>query len=140
MTQGVSDILAKCGFYHRCTLLIVFKSRKPVKILMIKRFIAGFIALVTFTFAAPAWADADAGAQVFSSNCAACHIGGGNAVNAAKTLRKADLEQYDMLDVDKIITQVTNGKNAMPSFSGRLTPDQIADVAAYVLQQSEAGW
>ncbi|MEM6452572.1 MAG: hypothetical protein AAF703_19930 [Cyanobacteria bacterium P01_D01_bin.105] len=36
--------------------------------------------------------------------------------------------------------QVTNGKSAMPSFSGRLTEDQIASVAEYVLQQSEAGW
>lgn len=107
---------------------------------MIKRFVAGLIALLTFTFAAPAFADAAEGAQVFSANCAACHIGGGNAVNAAKTLKKTDLEQYEMNSADKIIYQVTNGKNAMPSFSGRLTEDQIVSVAEYVLQQSEAGW
>ncbi|MEL6779181.1 MAG: c-type cytochrome [Cyanobacteria bacterium J06597_16] len=104
---------------------------------MLKRLFAGLIALVTFTFAAPALAD---GAQIFSANCAACHIGGGNAVNAAKTLSKADLEQYEMNDVSKIITQVTNGKNAMPSFQGRLTDDEIATVAQYVLDTSEAGW
>jgi len=107
---------------------------------MIKRFVAGLFALLTFTFAAPAFADAGAGAQVFSANCAACHIGGGNAVNAAKTLKKEALEQYEMNSAEKIVYQVTNGKNAMPSFKGRLTDDQIADVAAYVLQQSEAGW
>ncbi len=104
---------------------------------MIKRLFAGLIALLTFTFAAPALAD---GAQVFSANCAACHIGGGNAVNAAKTLKIADLEQYGMNSTEAIVTQVTNGKNAMPSFKGRLTDDEIASVAAYVLQQSEAGW
>lgn len=104
---------------------------------MLKRLFAGLIALLTFTFAAPALAD---GAQVFSANCAACHMGGRNAVNPAKTLQKADLEQYEMNSADKIITQVTNGKNAMPSFKGRLTDDQIASVAEYVLQQSAAGW
>lgn len=104
---------------------------------MLKRLIAGLFAVLTFTFAAPALAD---GAQTFSANCAACHIGGGNAVNAQKTLKKDVLEQYEMFDADKIIYQVKNGKNAMPSFTGRLTDDQIAEVANYVLSQAEAGW
>jgi cytochrome c6 len=104
---------------------------------MIKRLFAGILALLSFAFAAPALAD---GAQVFSANCAACHIGGGNAVNAAKTLKQVDLEQYGMNSVEAIVTQVTNGKNAMPSFRGRISDDEIAAVAAYVLQQSEAGW
>lgn len=107
---------------------------------MLKRFIAGLFVILTFTFAAPALADSGAGAQVFSANCAACHVGGGNAVNAQKTLKKDVLEQYGMFDADKIIYQVKNGKNAMPSFTGRLTDDQIVDVAAYVLKQAEAGW
>ena len=37
-------------------------------------------------------------------------------------------------------TQVTNGKNAMPAFGGRLSDDDIADVAAYEITTSEAGW
>ena len=36
--------------------------------------------------------------------------------------------------------QVTNGKAAMPAFTGRLTAEQIDDVATYVLAQSEKGW
>ena len=87
---------------------------------MIKRLFAGLLVLLSFTFAAPALAD---GAQVFSANCAACHIGGGNAVNPAKTLKKADLEQKEMKSADKNITQETNGKIAMHSFQGRLTAD-----------------
>ena len=31
-----------------------------------------------------------------------------------------------------VVDRVTNGKGVMPSFSGQLTPKQIADVAAYV--------
>ena len=56
--------------------------------------------------AAPSFAaDSAHGGQVFSANCAACHMGGGNVVNAERTL-KAD----------------------------------IADVAAYVIEQSAKGW
>ena len=33
---------------------------------------------------------------------------------------------------DLVVERVTNGQGAMPSFSGSLTPQQIADVAAYV--------
>lgn len=80
------------------------------------------------------------GSQVFTSNCAACHIGGGNVVNGAKTLKLADLEKYEMASLETIKYQVTNGKNAMPAFAGRLTEEEIDDVAAYVLDKAEKGW
>lgn len=85
-------------------------------------------------------ADLDHGAQIFANNCAACHIGGGNVVNGAKTLKQADLEQYGMASLEAITTQVTNGKAAMPAFKGRLSSEDIADVATYVLHQAEQGW
>jgi cytochrome c6 len=100
------------------------------------------IALVTVAFNRPALADGDAasGAKIFSANCAACHMGGNNVIMANKTLKKDALEKYKMNSLDAITTQVTNGKNAMPSFKGRLNAQQIEDVATYVLQQSEKGW
>lgn len=85
-------------------------------------------------------ADLGHGGQIFGNNCAACHIGGGNVVNGAKTLKQADLEKYDMASSEAIISQVTNGKNAMPAFKGRLSDEDIADVAAYILSQAEQGW
>ena len=94
-----------------------------------------------FLAAPPALAaDAAAGGQVFSANCAACHIGGGNAVNPAKTLKKDDLVAYGKDTSEAISTQVTNGNGGMPAFGGRLTPEQIENVAAYVLEQSAKGW
>jgi cytochrome c6 len=36
--------------------------------------------------------------------------------------------------------QVTNGKNAMPAFGGKLSAGDIADVASYVIEQSAKGW
>ena len=99
------------------------------------------IALFCLTFASPAYAgDAAKGAQVFSANCAACHMGGNNVVNGAKTLKKGDLEKYGMYSAEAIITQVTNGKMAMPSFKGKLNSEQIENVAAYVLSQADKGW
>lgn len=85
-------------------------------------------------------ADAVAGAKIFSANCAACHIGGGNVVNAVKTLKKTDLTKYGMDSSDSIITQVTNGKNAMPAFKSKLSGADIENVAAYVLSKAEDGW
>jgi cytochrome c6 len=95
--------------------------------------------------AAPSYAaDAAHGAQIFSANCAACHMGGGNVVNAERTLKAEALEAYLANYASDheaaIATQVTNGKNAMPAFLGKLTEADIADVAAYVEEQASKGW
>ena len=95
--------------------------------------------------AAPSFAaDAAHGGQIFSANCAACHMGGGNVVNAERTLKQEALTSYlDNYASDHeaaIAYQVTNGKNAMPAFGGKLSEADIADVAAYVEQQSSNGW
>lgn len=103
--------------------------------------VVAFVASTVFLMASPAMAaDAGAGTQVFASNCAACHIGGGNAVNPAKTLKTDDLVANGKDTAEAIVTQVTNGNGAMPAFAGRLTPEQIENVAAYVLSQADKGW
>ncbi len=59
-----------------------------------------------------------------------------------KTLEKQALETYlaGGRNEKAVITQVTNGKNSMPAFGGRLTEDDIANVASYVIATSEKGW
>ncbi len=84
-------------------------------------------------------ADATGGAKIFSANCAACHAGGRHVIMADKTLKQEALEKYNMNSIDAIANQVTNWKNAMPAFKGRLSQAQIEDVASYVLAQSEKG-
>ncbi|WP_414551396.1 cytochrome c6 PetJ [Anabaena sp. CCY 0017] len=99
------------------------------------------ITIFTFAFSSPALAaDTVNGAKIFSANCAACHAGGRNLVQAQKTLKKDALEKYGLYSEAAIISQVTNGKNAMPAFKGRLKSEQIEDVAAYVLEQADKGW
>jgi cytochrome c6 len=98
-------------------------------------------ALFAVTFGSPAQAaEAASGAKIFSANCAACHAGGNNVIMANKNLKKEALAEYGMNSIAAITTQVTNGKNAMPAFGGRLSAAQIEDVATYVLAQSEKGW
>lgn len=98
-------------------------------------------AIATFALTPAAWAgDAANGAKIFSANCASCHLGGKNVVNSQKTLKKKALEKYGMNSLEAIVTQVTKGKNAMPAFGGRLKPNQIEDVATYVLVQAEQDW
>lgn len=99
------------------------------------------IAIFTFAFSRPALAaDVASGAKVFSANCASCHAGGKNLVQAPKNLKKEALEKYGMYSSEAIIAQVTKGKNAMPAFGSRLKPNQIEDVTAYVLSQADKDW
>ncbi len=87
-----------------------------------------------------AFASPEEAAGLFKGNCAACHALGTNRVIAAKNLHKDALEKYDMYSKDAIVYQVTNGKNAMPAFGGRLKPEQIEAIADYVLEQAELDW
>jgi cytochrome c6 len=103
------------------------------------------IALFKLTFIRPALAaEISNGAKIFESNCASCHIGGGNILITEKTLKKEALlkylKNYDSDSIRAIIHQVQNGKNAMPAFKDKLTPEEILDVASYVFQNAEQGW
>ena len=88
-------------------------------------------------------ADVAHGEQVFSSNCVACHIGGGNVVDGQRTLQQDDLKaylaNYNDGHEEAVAYQVTNGKNGMPAFGPKLSDADSADVAAYVESQSVNG-
>ena len=84
------------------------------------------------------------GEQIFSSNCAACHMGGGNVIQASRTLKIGDLndhlEEYRQTPLEAIEHQIEDGKNAMPAYADKLTEEEIIAVATYVEQQAEQGW
>jgi cytochrome c6 len=97
--------------------------------------------LLTLSFIGPVQAgDASAGAEVFAKNCTACHAGGKNIMNPAKTLTLNDLKSNQRDSEAAIATVVTNGIPPMPAFGKSLSEEQIKNVAAYVLQQANAGW
>jgi mono/diheme cytochrome c family protein len=74
--------------------------------------------------------DAAAGKEVFAEECSVCHGAtghGGNGGPDLTTMPKAQ-EQKGAEE------QVTNGGGGMPPFKGVLSPQQIEDVAAYVVE------
>ena len=84
--------------------------------------------------------DINHGESIFTANCSACHPNGTNVIMNEKTLKKEVLADNEMNSVSAITYQVTNGKNAMPAFGGRLADEDIEDVANFVLSQSDKGW
>jgi cytochrome c6 len=81
-----------------------------------------------------------AAAEVFSANCAGCHINGGNIIRRGKNLKEKALKKYGMDSIANISNLVTNGKGIMPAYKDRLSEQQIIDVSAYVLSQAETDW
>lgn len=79
-------------------------------------------------------------AEIFSVNCAGCHINGSNIIRRGKNLKQKALKKYKMDSIANIANLVTNGKNIMPSYKDRLSEQQIIDVSAYVLSQAETDW
>lgn len=70
-------------------------------------------------------------------NCSVCHMGGNNIIIPEKNLKKEALEANGMNSISAISYQILNGKNGMPAFGGRLTEEEIGEIATYVLQKSE---
>nr|YP_010619001.1 cytochrome c553 [Pterosiphonia complanata]WAX03014.1 cytochrome c553 [Pterosiphonia complanata] len=81
--------------------------------------------------------DLDAGEQVFSQNCTACHAGGNNSVNPPKHLKLEALSEYTKDSIEAIKYQVENGAGAMPAFADRLSDEEISNVANFVLNQAK---
>jgi len=97
-----------------------------------------FLLMIKGVLAQDTEIDLDAGEQIFSQNCAACHSNGQNVVNPAKTLEIEDLEKYSMNTIDAITYQVKNGNvGGMPKFGERLSEEDIINVANYVLNQAK---
>jgi sulfite dehydrogenase len=78
--------------------------------------------------------DPTAGKQVFeTAGCKSCHTLKDAGATATVGPNLDDAKPA----LDLVIDRVTNGKGVMPSFSGQLSQQQIADVAAYVVQATQ---
>jgi cytochrome c553 len=74
--------------------------------------------------------DPAAGKEVFASaGCGSCHTFADAGTSGTVG---PDLDQ-STVDFDAAVTQITNGGGGMPPFSGQLSEEQIANVAAYVV-------
>jgi cytochrome c6 len=83
---------------------------------------------------------ADDGASTFKAKCAMCHGADGTGSTATgKALKVRDLGSPDVQSqTDAQITDiVTNGKNKMPAYKGKLTDDQIKGLVGYLRELSK---
>ena len=77
----------------------------------------------------PTAGDAAAGKEVFATaGCTSCHT----LADAGATGSVGPNLDDAKPPAERVVERVTNGKGVMPSFSGQLSAQQIADVAAYV--------
>lgn len=77
--------------------------------------------------------DAASGEAIYaSSGCGSCHTlaAAGSSGTVGPNLDDAK-PSYELA-----VTRVTKGQGGMPSFSGQLEPQQIADVAQYVVEST----
>src|ERR1700694_4252599 len=79
-------------------------------------------------------ADPD-GAALYKGKCAMCHgPDGAGATATGKAMKVRDLRSADVQkQTDKEMTTiVTDGKNKMPAYKGKLTDAEIAAVVKYI--------
>lgn len=98
------------------------------------------IALYVFSGTPALAEDTGTEAKLFEIHCVGCHPQGGNIIRHGKTLKQAALQKNKVDTLEAIATLVANGKNNMPAFQDRLSPAEINEVSAYVLQQAAQGW
>jgi mono/diheme cytochrome c family protein len=90
--------------------------------------------LLMFTLAGIASAE-DPGKGLFTAKCAICHgADGSGKTSIGKNLKIADFHSPDVKKQSnaELKTVITDGKNKMPAFKGKLTDAQIDQVIAYV--------
>jgi alcohol dehydrogenase (cytochrome c) len=78
-------------------------------------------------------ADLASGERIYRTACLFCHgergqggEGGGKAISAT-------------LEMQGVLAVLGSGRNQMPAFAAAMTPEQLQDVAAYLLRQLQAG-
>jgi cytochrome c6 len=76
---------------------------------------------------AQAQAAVEAGEQVFAENCAPCH-----GERLASPTPNTDLKKLKLADRERFEQRVLDGKPPMPPWRGALSPEEIAQIWAYI--------
>ena len=89
--------------------------------------------LLAASIAGPAFAQAPG--DLYKTKCAMCHGADGLATSPmAKNMKIVSFKAPEMVKATdaQLIASTRNGKGKMPSYTGKLTDDQIKEVIAFV--------
>ncbi|MBN1238833.1 MAG: cytochrome c, partial [Gammaproteobacteria bacterium] len=75
-------------------------------------------------------ADLERGSEIFRQTCMVCHGDRGQGGQHG-----GGLPLTDTLTLETIVDTVANGRNDMPAFGTVYTPEELQDVAAYILDE-----
>lgn len=77
---------------------------------------------------------AQSAADIYKSKCQGCHGPNGKASAIGKKLGAKDFQDPDVQKMSRsdVIKVTSEGKNKMPAYQGRLTDDQIKELAKYI--------
>lgn len=106
---------------------------------MNKAGIVGISMVLVFCCAAIAWGQKPDGVSdgeaLFKRHCQACHPGGKNVINPAKTLYVQDLKKNNRATPEAIVNIIRKAPAGMTSFGEKVLPDKDAEaIARYILQ------
>ena len=79
---------------------------------------------------------AGSAAEIYSLNCARCHgaeLEGGFGPSLDAGSRVAELEDAELIET------ITAGRNSMPGWGDKLSPEQITDLVAFVRESASGG-
>ena len=95
---------------------------------------ASILCLVALSTATQAQSDP---AKIYKTNCALCHSADGSGDSpTGKTLHAQDLrsEEVQKQSDEALAEIITKGKGKMPAFGGKIKPDDVTKLVAYLRQ------
>ena len=103
---------------------------------LLAQWTAMFIALPAMMIAVSAYAEEPAPA-LFKAKCAMCH--GADATGNTPMGKKFNIPDLRAPEIQKkpkteLANAIAKGKNKMPAFEGKLTSDEVNELATYVRQ------
>lgn len=77
---------------------------------------------------------AQSAADLYKSKCQGCHGADGKASAIGKKMGAKDFSDPDVAKLTEadLIKVTADGKNKMPAYKGKLTDDQIKELAKYI--------
>ena len=93
------------------------------------------VVLALVLFAAPLVAGTPDGGALFKSKCATCHGPDGSgqtAIGKSMRLRSLGSAEVKKLTDAQLSAIISDGKNKMPGYKGKLSPDEIRQIVRYI--------